>query len=217
MKYPNADLRERELTREDQTVRGVAFALLQFTPYVVIADENVVLADVTASLRLFGDLRALRRGVRRTVADFGVTRTASIAPTAEATWLVARAGVGGALTQRSLSRAPRRIPLGVLPATRRFCEWFDGLGCSTIDDVTRLPRVGLKKRCGTALLDALDRTKGEAPEVHEWLTMPPAFDARVELPDRIGHALPLLPTLRSISAIRNTPGNAVRTKTRMGF
>ncbi|MCX5544165.1 DNA polymerase Y family protein [Paraburkholderia sp. CNPSo 3076] len=182
---PNADLRERELTREEQTVRGVAFALLQFTPNVVIADENVVLADVTASLRLFGGLRALRRRVRRTVADVGVTSTASIAPTAEATWLIARAGGGVALTQRSLSRVLKRIPLGVLPAARRFAEWFDGLGCATIGDVTRLPRAGLKKRCGTALLDALDRAKGEAPEVHEWLTMPPAFDARVELPDRI--------------------------------
>ncbi|MFX1689776.1 DNA polymerase Y family protein [Paraburkholderia sp. A2RI-6] len=184
---PNANLRERELTREEQTVSGVAFALLQFTPNVVIADENVVLADVTASLRLFGGLRALRRRVRRTVADFGVTCSTSIAPTAEATWLIARAGGGVALTQRSLSRVLKRIPLGVLPPARRFAEWFDGLGCTTIDDVTRLPRAGLKKRCGTALLDALDRAKGEAPEVHEWLTMPPAFDARVELPDRIEH------------------------------
>jgi hypothetical protein len=41
--------------------------------------------------------------------------------------------------------------------------------------------------CGTALLDALDRATGAAPEAHEWLTMPPAFDARVELPDRIEH------------------------------
>ncbi|WP_028213550.1 hypothetical protein [Paraburkholderia mimosarum] len=53
--------------------------------------------------------------------------------------------------------------------------------------MTRLPRAGLKKRCGTALLDALDRAKGEAPELHEWLTMPPAFDAPVELPVRIEH------------------------------
>lgn len=184
---PNADLRERHLTREVQTVCGVAFALLQFTPNVVIADENVVLADVTASVRLFGGLRALRRRIRRVVADFGVTCTTSIAPTAEACWLVARAGGGVALTQRSVSRALAHVPLNVLPAVRRFAEWFDGLGCTTIDDITRLPRAGLKKRCGTALLDALDRAKGEAPEVHEWLAMPPAFDARVELPDRIEH------------------------------
>ena len=184
---PNADLRERELAREEQTVRGVAFALLQFTPNVVIAAENVVLADVSASLRLFGGLRALRWQIHRVVADFGVTCTQALAPTAEGSWLIARAGGGVALTQRSLARVLARIPLTILPAARRFADWFDGLGCSTIDDVTRLPRAGLKKRCGTALLEALDRAKGEAPEVHEWLTMPPAFDARVELPDRIEH------------------------------
>ncbi|WP_028213551.1 hypothetical protein [Paraburkholderia mimosarum] len=64
----------------------------------------------------------LRWRVRRTVADFGVTCTASIAPTAEATWLIARAGGGVALTQRSLSRVLKRIPLGVLPPARRFAE-----------------------------------------------------------------------------------------------
>ena len=184
---PNADLREREPTREQQTVQGVSFALLQFTPNVVVTGESVVLADVTASLRLFGGLRALRSRVRRVVADFGVTSTVSIASTAEAAWLVARAGGGIALTQRSLARALTRISLSMLPAARRFADWFDGLGCATIADVMRLPRAGLKKRCGIALIDTLDRATGEAPEVHEWITMPPAFDARLELPDRIEH------------------------------
>jgi protein ImuB len=40
---------------------------------------------------------------------------------------------------------------------------------NAMNDLMRLPRAGLKKRCGTALLDALDRATGEAPEVHEWL------------------------------------------------
>jgi protein ImuB len=31
----------------------------------------------------------------------------------------------------------------------------------------RLPRAGLKKRCGTALLVALDRATGVVPEVYE--------------------------------------------------
>ena len=52
----------------------------------------------------------------------------------------------------------------------------------------RLPRAGLKNRCGTALLDLLDRANGEAPEVFEWFETPPTFQARVELPDRIEHA-----------------------------
>ena len=184
---PDADLRDRDLAREDETVHGVAYALLQFTPNVVIADENVVLADVSASERLFGGLRALRRRIRRAVADFGVTSVSAIAPTSQAAWIMARAGGGVALSEGSLARRLAQIPLGVLPAARRYADWFDGLGCTTIGDVMRLPRAGLKKRCGTALLDSLDRATGAAPEAHEWLAMPPAFAARVELPDRIEH------------------------------
>jgi protein ImuB len=51
-----------------------------------------------------------------------------------------------------------------------------------------LPRAGLKKRCGTALLDTLDRAVGEAPELYEWVQTPPSFNARIELPDRVEHA-----------------------------
>lgn len=184
---PDATLHERDAARESETVHGVAAALLQFTPLVVIAEENVVLADVTASLRLFGGLRALRRSVRRVVADFGVTSSMAVAATAQAAWLFARTCAGVVLSDRAQGRALARVPVVALPAARRYADWFDGLGCTTMADVMRLPRAGLKKRCGTALLDALDRAIGAAPEVHEWLVMPPTFDARVELPDRIEH------------------------------
>jgi len=185
---PGAVIRERDLTREAELVRGVAFALLHFTPHVVLAEEAVVLADVSASLRLFGGIRPLRRLARETVIAFGVTATLAVAPTGQAAWLFARSSGGIALTLRSVDRALRRVPLPALPPARPYAEWFDGLGCETVDDVRRLPRAGLKKRCGTALLDALDRATGAAPEVYEWLEMPPAFSARLELPDRIEHA-----------------------------
>lgn len=184
---PRADIRERDRAREEETIRGVAFALLQFTPNVVIAEENVVLADITASLRLFGGLRALRQSIRRAVSDFGVTWTTAIAATAQTAWLLARTRGGVALSDRARRRAFARVPVGALPAARRYAEWFDGLGCDTIADVMRLPRAGLKKRCGENLVEALDRATGTMPEIHDWLAMPPSFDARVELPDRIEH------------------------------
>ncbi|MBB3261323.1 DNA polymerase Y family protein [Paraburkholderia sp. WP4_3_2] len=184
---PEADIRERDLLREQETMRGVAFALLQFTPNVVMADEHVALADVTASVRLFGGLRALREKMRRGIAAFGVTCVTSVATTAEAAWLLARTGGGIALSDRAKLRAYARVPVAAVPSARRYAQWFAELGCKTMADVMRLPRAGLKKRCGTALLDTIDRAVGAAPEVHEWLEMPPTFDARVELPDRIEH------------------------------
>ena len=54
--------------------------------------------------------------------------------------------------------------------------------------VRRLPRAGLQRRCGEHLLDSLDRAFGTAPELFDWLELPPIFSARIELPDRLEHA-----------------------------
>lgn len=189
---PDADIRIRETAREAEITNGVALALLRYSPQVLVGDESVVLVDVSASLRLFGGIRALRRGVFHVVQTFGVTARISIAPTGQAAWLLARSRGGVALSVRSALRAIGRVPISVLPAARRYADWFSDLGCATLADLQRLPRAGLKKRCGVALLDALDRATGAAPEVHEWLSMPPAFNVRLELADRIEHAEALL-------------------------
>ncbi len=185
---PDAEVRTREPAREAQIERGLAFALLRFSPHVVLAEESVVLVDVAASLRLFGGIRALRRAVLDAARVFGLTVTVAIAPTGQAAWLLARAGGGIALHARSLSRLLGQVLIATLPAARRHAEWLAGLGCETLGDLQRLPRAGLKRRCGVALLDALDRATGAAPDVYDRIEVPPSFDARLELPDRIEHA-----------------------------
>jgi protein ImuB len=84
------------------------------------------------------------------------------------------------------------VPLVVAPDARRYANWFEDLGCETLADLQRLPRAGLKKRCGTQLLDWLDQVAGTAPAAYDWLEMPPSFDTRVELMDRVEHAEALL-------------------------
>lgn len=93
---------------------------------------------------------------------------------------------------RSLERHLGALPFMVVPELRPFADWFDGLGCRVLSDIQRLPRAGLKKRCGVDLLDSLDRAYGLAPELHEWLELRPTFSARVELPDRVEHAEAIL-------------------------
>lgn len=185
---PGAHIRDRDLRREGDVGRGVAYPLMNYTPLVVLDQENVVLMDVGASLRLFGGVRSLRRKILTSIAAFGVSARVSVALTGRAAWLMARTRGGTALSHRSFLRAQRHIPLMAVPPARRYAEWFAGLGCETMADMQRLPRAGLNKRCGTALLDLVDEANGESPEVHDWLVAPPTFDARVELPDRIEHA-----------------------------
>lgn len=185
---PATVMQERDGTAEVNAVREIATGLLNLSPQVVIAEESTVLVDVSASLRLFGGIRALRRMARRVAHAIGLTATISVAPTGQAAWLLARHRGGVALSHASLSRALAGLPVSLPTPARRHLDWLTGIGCETIGQLMRLPRAGLKKRCGTALLDVLDRANGAAPHVYEWYETPPTFQARVELPDRIEHA-----------------------------
>ncbi|WP_345796585.1 DNA polymerase Y family protein [Castellaniella sp. MT123] len=175
------------VTDQDASVLAIASALLRFTPTLAIAPESVILMDVTASLRLFGGIRALRVQVRRVLAAFDRADVA-VAASGPAAWVLARSGQGGsALTARSLRHALARVPLAVSPPARPFADWFRELGCVTLADLGRLPRIGLKKRCGPALLDWLDQLNDGCAH-YRWLELPPTFDAGLELPDHIEHA-----------------------------
>ncbi len=136
-------------------------AMLQFSPNVVAAEEACVLVDVSTTLRLFGGARKLRRRMLDTVQAMGFSAAVGSAPTAQGGWLLARAGGGTALTMISLQRQLTHLPLNLLPTARPFAEWFDGLGCRTLEDLRRLPRAGLQRRCGADMLEALDRAYGE--------------------------------------------------------
>jgi protein ImuB len=185
---PHTLLYDRHPTGENDMLREVAFALMKFSPLVALREDASIVVDVTASLRLFGGIAALCRQMREIVDAIGVTARMSTAPTGQGAWLLARRGKRRVLKMRSLERTLGELPFFAAPEVSVFADWFTGLGCQTLADIRRLPRAGLKKRCGVALLDSLDRAYGLAPELHEWLEAPPTFSARIELPDRIEHA-----------------------------
>ena len=188
MLAPDARIHERTAAREEAALKAVAMAMLQYTPQVTLAEESTLLLDIGASLRLFGGIRSLCRRVRADLRSLGFTGKLSCAPTARAAWMLARAGGGRVLKQQSSERALYRLPVMVLPAAKPFASWFEGIGCDTIGDLRRLPRPGLQRRCGRALLDLLDCAFGSLPEVFEWIEAPTKFEAGMELFDRIENA-----------------------------
>jgi protein ImuB len=184
---PDTAMYERELTREDAAQREVGLALLKFSPDVALLDRATVVVEVGASLRLFGGLRSLCRQAKAVLGTLGLTARLSAAPTGQGAWLLARYGNRRVLRIASLERALAPLPMLAVPELEPFADWFTGLGCATIADLRRLPRAGLQRRCGEHLLDSLDRAFGTAPELFDWLELPPTFSARIELPDRLEH------------------------------
>ncbi|MYM84341.1 DNA polymerase Y family protein [Duganella sp. FT50W] len=189
---PQSQFQQRSPPLEAEALQAVAMALLRFTPQLAEAEEATLLLDVGASLRLFGGIRALCRKVADSVRALGFTGTLSCAPTARGAWLLARCGAGRALTMASLTRRLELLPVGVLPPARAYLDWMEGIGCMTLGQLRRLPRAGLQRRCGRALLDMLDDAHGARPEMHAWLAAPASFRARMELFDRVDNAAALL-------------------------
>lgn len=179
---------ERDVAREAASQREIGVALMRFSPDVALAEEATVIVEVGASLKLFGGVRALCRQARAILDTLGFTARIGVAPTGQGAWLLARHGNCRVMRLDSLERVLSPLPMIAVPEARPFAEWFAGLGCATIADLRRLPRAGLRRRCGEHVLDSLDRAFGTAPELFDWLMPPPSFSARTELPDRIEHA-----------------------------
>ncbi|MGH6649142.1 Y-family DNA polymerase [Aquabacterium sp.] len=174
------------LPAEDQSLDALALAwwALQFTPRVALLDEGVVM-EVQASQRLFGGSQNLKRQVVQGAASLGWTRWAC-GPTALATLARARHG-----RTRSGNRLDQ-LPLSTISAVQAHAATLSRLGCQTLGDVRRLPRHGMSRRFGAALLLALDQAQGLKPEAFEWVQLPPRFDARLELPGRVDNAASLV-------------------------
>jgi protein ImuB len=189
---PETAMYERDVAREAAAQREVGMSLMKFSPDVALLDEATVIVEVGASLRLFGGLLSLCRQAKTILDTLGLTARISAAPTGQGAWLLAKHGRGAGaqrvLQLASLERVLSPLPMLAVPEIRPFADWFIGLGCETIADVRRLPRAGLQRRCGEHLLDSLDRAFGTAPELFDWLELPPTFSARIELPDRLEHA-----------------------------
>lgn len=184
---PGVEMFERDPAREADAQQAVAVALMKFSPEVALTEEATIIVDVSASLRLFGGVLRLCHEAKTLLATLGFSARVSLAPTGQGAWLLAKHGNRRLLKMRSLEQRLAALPLASVPEVRPFIDWFTGLGCETIADVRRLPRAGLQRRCGEHLLDSLDRAFGTAPELFDWLELPPVFSARIELPDRLEH------------------------------
>jgi protein ImuB len=81
----------------------------------------------------------------------------------------------------ALERLLGDLPVDLLCAEPAQVQALQAMGQHTLADLRRLPRTGLARRFGQALLDGIDRAGGQQADPREWLTLPAAFESRLEL------------------------------------
>jgi protein ImuB len=149
---------------------------LQFTPRVAQVDEALLL-EVSASERLWGGRKRLLRQLLHDCEPLTRAQWAA-GPTSLVALALLRLKLRG---ETPPARLPQDLPLELLTAARDCAGTLERTGCRSWGELRALPRGGVARRFGAALLDALDAAYGERPERYPWLTLPEEFDRQVEL------------------------------------
>jgi len=197
---PHLILIERDPADEHAVLHSAALAALRFTPNVLQKVDGFLL-EVSASLRLFGGREALLHELLQSVHQAGLSVCVDWAGTAAAAWMLARHARAGQLPQAPPERFVSRLdalPVTLLEQAVPHGEVLAGIGCRTLADLRRLPRAGLARRFGPALLDEIDRARGKRPDPQRWLSPPERFEARLELMARVESAEALLFALQRL-------------------
>jgi len=153
-----------------------AWRALQFTPRVAFVDEALLL-EVSGSERLWGGRAKLLRQLVRECDPLSAPRWAH-----GATSLIALALLRlKARNEKLPAHGPDSLPLDTLTAAFEYVGTLERTGTRTWGGLRALPRYGVARRFGAALLEALDCAYGNRPEQYDWLRLPEDFDLKFEL------------------------------------
>jgi protein ImuB len=180
---PDVVLRDRDVAAEEAALAEVATLALAFTPHASIAGPNAVVAEIQGSVRLFGGLPPLLERLMHRVQSRGYDARLALAPTPTAALLLARAGnARPALDRAELPAALAPLSLTLLDFDAEIISTLKAAGITTFGAARALPRAGLARRFGQAVVDTLDRAVGSAPDPRDPYRPPPHFERKLPLP-----------------------------------
>lgn len=174
-----------------QAITRMAQWALQFTPSVTLEpSRDVLLIEVAASLKLWGGIDALIKRLANGWINLGWHAPDLISmaygPTAKAAHWQAYANTQKAhpILHASYVQSIDQLPVAASQEAAIHRDTLARMGITTLGQVLRLPRQGITRRFGSALLDALDMAQGAKPDPRPWIYPAAQFHRGLELPAR---------------------------------
>ncbi len=176
-------VRRRDPSAERESLSGLAVWAGRFTPAVSIEPPDSLLLEISTCLSLHRGLANLLKQARSGIGEMGYAAAMACAPSSHGAWLLAKAGIEKAIRERArLEQILAALPVALLDQPPAVLEGLERVGAKTFGECLRLPRAGVARRFGQALIDELDRALGRLPEARAFFEPPPSFERSLELP-----------------------------------
>jgi len=176
-------VRRRNPEAEREALMGLAVWAGRFTPSVSLAPPAGLLLEISTCLSLHRGLANLLKQARSGIGEMGYAATMACAPTSHGAWLMAKAGIEKAVRDPArLEAILAALPIELLNQPQAVLEGLERVGAQTMGDCLRLPRGGVARRFGQALVDELDLALGRLPEARAFFAPPASFERSLELP-----------------------------------
>src|SRR5262249_26141983 len=189
---PELSIHLRDERAEAAALERVALWAGQWTSTVALEPPRCVLLDVSGASRDFGGLERLVRGIRTGLVEVGFEGVIAVAPAPGAASLLARGGRDIAIDSAGIERALGPLPIGLLEHARAALATLASIGVDSIGQLIALPRDGVARRFGQALLDEIDRALGRLPDARAPFVAPERYESQLELPAPVEEAEALL-------------------------
>jgi protein ImuB len=182
--------------RWQRFLAGVAY---RYSSQVSLLPQAVVL-EISRSRNLLGEWPKIERNLRCDFAELGFRHRIAAAPTPHAAHVLAGVSDGLAvLTRATMQRALDDVPLQQSHLPAQAVDALPRMGIRRLGQLLRMPRDGLQRRFGAALLQQVDRLLGDLPPGLELYVPPDAVDWRIELSHEVENIAALVFPLKRMT------------------
>jgi protein ImuB len=160
-----------------------------FTSFVSIEPPNALLLEIRGSVKLFGSLQKLHADIDACWRRLELTaRSASAPSTLAALWLARAGSMVQGEDAAMLANQLSEVPIACTAWDDETLQTLRAMGVVKLGELLRLPRAGLARRFGPALMQGLDIALARQPAPRRAFVPKERFRARSDFETEIEHA-----------------------------
>jgi protein ImuB len=160
-----------------------------FTSFVSVEPPNALLLEIRGSVKLFGSLQKLHADIDACWRRLELPACSATTPSTLGSLWLARAGNSMHGDDAGMLPAQlSKVPLACTAWEGETLQTLNAMGVTKVGELLRLPRAGLARRLGLALVQALDIAVGSQPAPRRAFVPKQRFRARSDFETEVEHA-----------------------------